>query len=51
MQKIRGEIHVNIDKRNMENFGKTVPALFFVLFCFSPFKNKNVRLQKKASNS
>lgn len=26
MQKIRGEINVNIDTRNMENFGKTVPS-------------------------
>lgn len=25
MQKIRGEINVNIGKRNMENFGKTGP--------------------------
>lgn len=25
MQKIRGEINVNIDKRNTENLGKTVP--------------------------
>lgn len=31
MQKIRGEINVNTDKRNMEKFGKTVPSLFFFL--------------------
>lgn len=48
MQKIRGEINVNIDKRNTENFGKTVPPhpLFFFFF-----KKKTVRLQKKALNS
>lgn len=37
MQKIRGEINVNIDKRNMENFGKTVPSRFCFFF-FPPLQ-------------
>lgn len=47
MQKIRGEIHVNIDKRNMENFGKTVPALFLFCFVFPPSKIKTLDCKKR----